>query len=232
MYDLKSGIRCVLGTLAVLGLLSLPGVAAAQSKIVCWKDKSGKVIGCGDKVPPEFQSSATKELDSRGVTRRTTESAEDTNLRRQREQDTARSKAEEDRKTVDQKRQDTALVETYSNEREIDLKRDRDLQVLDGHLEQLTSALKTATQRYNETRSRAETVEKNNKPVSPQLKTEIDRATSDKQRIEHAIEAKQKEKEDTKVRFAGYKKRYNELRGTVSQPVAPAPAQSPVAAKK
>ena len=58
--------------------LAMPVDATAQSgKIVCWKDKAGKVIGCGDKVPPEFQGSGTKELDSRGVTRKTTESADD-----------------------------------------------------------------------------------------------------------------------------------------------------------
>jgi hypothetical protein len=232
MYDLTSRWGSVLGTLAVLGLLGLPGGAAAQSKIVCWKDKSGKVIGCGDKVPPEYQSSATKELDSRGVTRRTTESAEDTNQRRMREQESARAKIEEERKMVGQRRQDTALVETYSNEREIDLKRDRDLQVLDGHLEQLTVAYKAATQRYNETKGRFDTVEKNNKAASPALKDELARATVEKQRMEHAIEAKQKEKEELRERFAGYKKRYNELRGNAPQPVTPAPSQSPVAAKK
>ena len=47
------------------------------SKIICWKDKSGKVVGCGDKVPPEFEDAATKELDRSGVTRKTTETAEE-----------------------------------------------------------------------------------------------------------------------------------------------------------
>src|SRR5688500_10587825 len=122
----------LLAAVAVVVLIALPGTASAQAgRIVCWKDKSGKVIGCGDKVTPEFQSSATRELDSRGVTHKQTESLEDTNRRREREQELARSKTEEDRKVLDQKRQDTALLETYSNEKEIDLKRDRDMQVLD-----------------------------------------------------------------------------------------------------
>src|ERR1044072_5577959 len=124
MRETKPGIAAVLGALALFALLSLSGPAAAQGKIVCWKDKSGKVIGCGDKVPPEFQSSATKELDSRGITRKTTESVEEANQRRAKEQEAARVKADEDRKAVDQKRQDAALLETYANEKEIDLKRD------------------------------------------------------------------------------------------------------------
>src|SRR4051812_45168522 len=146
MHELKTGLVTALAVLAVCALSTLAGPAAAQGKIVCWKDKSGKVVGCGDKIPPEYQSSATKELDSRGITRRTTESVEDANQRRTREQEAARVKAEEERKALDQKRQDTALLETYSNDKEIDLKRDRDLQNIDSQTEQLTTALKGATQ--------------------------------------------------------------------------------------
>ena len=79
--------------IAVAGAVSVyPADAAAQEKkgrIVCWKDKSGKVVGCGDKVPPEFQDSATREMDTRGVTRGTTESAEDAAKRRAQEQEAA-----------------------------------------------------------------------------------------------------------------------------------------------
>ena len=230
MHDLKPRLRAVLGTVAVLALLAGPGVASAQ-KIVCWKDKNGKVIGCGDKVPPEFQSSATKELDSRGVTRRQTESADEATQRRQREEEAAKVRVEEDRKAVDQKRQDNALLATFSNEREIDLKRDRDLQVLDGQIEQLTNAQKAAMQRYNDVRARVDVVEKNKKPIGPQLKAELDRATSDKQRSEHNIEAKQKEKQDLRERFAAYKKRYNELKAGAVPGSMPAQAASASAKK-
>src|SRR6476620_5634603 len=126
MRDLETRAILLLGTLSFAVFASLPATSWAQAqKIVCWKDKSGKVVGCGDKVPPEFQSSATKEMDSRGITRKTTESVEEANQRKGREQEAARVKAEEDRKLTDLKRQDNALLETYSNEKEIDLKRDR-----------------------------------------------------------------------------------------------------------
>ena len=232
MNDLKARLRLALGTIAAVALLAGTGVASAQ-KIVCWKDKTGKVVGCGDKVPPEYQSSATKELDSRGITRRTTESADEATQRRTREQEAARVKAEDDRKQVDLKRHDTALLETYSNEKEIDLKRDRDLQVLDGQLEQLTASLKNVNQRYNDVKGRHDAVEKSGKPAGKALKDELARASADKQRIEQSIESKNKEKQELRERFAGYKKRYAELRGTASSASTPAPApQSAVAAKK
>src|SRR3712207_2146446 len=99
------------------GLLGAATTHAAQ--IVCWKDKSGKTIGCGDKVPPEYQSSATRELDSRGITRKQTESVEDETTRRQRQQEAARLKAEDDRKRLDQQRQDTALLETFRDRKSV-----------------------------------------------------------------------------------------------------------------
>jgi hypothetical protein len=219
--------RKVFGVAGVLALASLmPGTAwAAQGKIVCWKDAAGKVIGCGDKVPPEYQSSGTKELDTRGVTRGTTESVEEVNKRRQKEQEAARIKGDEQRKSVDQKRQDTALLETYSNEKEIDLKRDRDLQVIDLQIEQLTMSQKNATQRHTDTKARVDAVEKSKKPVSAQLTDELTRATADKERLEKSIEAKNQEKEALHNRYAEQRKRYLELRNNPAA-IGTAPAAS------
>ena len=230
MTDLTVRTAAVLGSLAAIGMLTLPGVATAavaQGKIVCWKDTSGKVIGCGDKVPAEFEASGTKELDSRGLTRKTTESADEVAQRRLRDQDAARIKAEEDRRMIIQKRQDTALLETYNNEQEIDLKRDRDLQVINLQVEQLNTALKSAVARYDEVKNRAEALEKNKRPVAPALQDDIVRATADKERLEERIEAKQKETEELRMRYAEYKKRYTDLRTGVSLV-----GQIPLAAKK
>lgn len=227
---LKTGTA--LGALALVGLWCWPETASAQQspkgKIVCWKDKTGKVIGCGDKVPPEFQESATKELDSRGVTRKTTESASETAQRKAREQDAAGVKAEQDRKALDQKRQDMALLETFSNEKEIDLKRDRELGMVDLQIEQLNTALKSATARYNDAKARSDASDKSKGP-SAATKDELARATADKDRLEKGVQAKQTEKDDLRKRYAEYRKRYAELRGTSGSAAA---SQSPVAAKK
>jgi chromosome segregation ATPase len=216
--------RLLAAGILVAGLV-LSGSAAAQSgRIVCWKDKSGKVVGCGDKVPPEFQSNATREMDSRGVTRKQTDSVEEVNRRREREQELARQKAEENKKTLEQKRQDTALMETYASEKEIDLKRDRDLQVIDLQIEQLQGALKNTTVRYNETKTRFDAAEKAKK-VPPALKDEFSRITQEKQRFETGIENRQKEKEELKVKYAEYRKRFTELRAQQGLPPASASAK-------
>lgn len=189
-----------------------PALAAEKSRIVCWKDGSGRVIGCGDKVPPEFQGNATRELDARGVTRRTTESVDEAARRREAEKETGRIRNDDDRRTLEQKRQDHALLATYANAAEIDLKRDRDLQVLDVQLEQMTGALKTVSERHAELKTRADALAKQGKPLPPLLKDDLGRAAQDKGRYESSIENKQREKEELRARFADYRKRYTELR--------------------
>ena len=204
----------------ITGLVLSGTASAAQSggRIVCWKDNSGKVVGCGDKVPPEYQSNATRELDSRGVTRKQTDSVEDTNRRREKDQETARLKAEESKRALDQKRQDTALMETYASEKEIDLKRDRDLQVLDLQIEQLQGALKNTMVRYNDTKARFDAAEKSKKPMPAALKDEFGRVTDEKQRFETGIQNRQKEKEELRVKYADYRKRFTELRAQQGLP--------------
>jgi hypothetical protein len=206
--------------LAVAGAASAyPLDAAAQDKkarIVCWKDKNGKVVGCGDKVPPEFQDSATREMDRTGVTRKTTESAEEAARRRAQEQEAAKAKAEEAKRLAEQKRQDSALLNTYTSEKEIDQKRDRDLQQADIQLTQMKTSLKNATDRYTEVKTRNDAAAKEKAGAPAALKDELAKATNDKQRAEQMVASKEKEKEEITRRYAEQKKRYLELRGEAS----------------
>ena len=135
----------LIAALAPLALGASTAHAQAKGgKIVCWKDKAGKVVGCGDRVPPEYQSSATKELDKRGVTRKTTESAEDAAKREAKEKELAAQKAADEKRIAEQKRQDNALLNSYTTAAELDQRRDRDLQPLNMRISQMQAALKTA----------------------------------------------------------------------------------------
>ena len=217
----------------------IAGTAMAQSKggtkIVCWKDKSGKVVGCGDRVPPEYEDSATKELDRLGVTRKTTESAADEAKRAAedaklgiKKEELTRQREEKNRLATVQRREDAALLATFSNEKEIDLKRDRDLEVVDRQITQLQAAQNNATERSLDLKGRIEAGEKTKKPVSDFIKDEAARAENERVRFEKGIVARSKEKEDVRKRYADMKQRYNELLGTI----APAPTAAAVPAKK
>ena len=221
-----------LAAVAVATLVLGAPVAYAQGKIVCWKDASGKVVGCGDKVPAEFSGSATKELDKEGNVRKTGESLDEAAKRQAREKEQTQAKAEEKRRMTEQKRQDDALLNTFTNEKEIDLKRDRELRALDNFVVQQNAALKSANERVADARKRAEVFEKDKKPVAPTIKEDLARAEREKTRVEGEIATNEKSKADTTTKYAEYRKRFMELKGIAPVPAAPAAAAPAATAKK
>ena len=207
------------------------GALAQGKKIVCWKDKAGKTVGCGDTVPPEYQDNATRELDKRGITRKENETAEERAKREAQEKQQEAQKAEQQKKAAEQRRQDTALLNTFSNEKEIDLKRDRDLQVVDGQMTQLRVAHKNATARYADVKGRIDATAKTGKPATEAQKEELARAQADLDKAELGIVTRDKEKEDIRKRYAEMKERYIQLRSGGAAPAA-APAPTAAATKK
>lgn len=184
----------------------------ASGKIICWKDKSGKVVGCGDKVPPEYQNSATKELDKRGVTIKQSEGPLSAEQKKAQQAELERKKLEQERKE-EQRRNDKALLETFSNEKEIDLKRSRELQLIDGTIETLQTSLKNATDRYNDARGRAGKYAARKEQVPAAVQDEVDRASADKAKIEQQIVAKRKDRDATNKKYDEIKQRFIELKG-------------------
>ena len=211
--------------LAIVVTAALATSAMAQSKgrIVCWKDKAGKVIGCGDKVPPEYEDSATKELDRRGVTRKTTGTPEEQARQAAQEEALAKKKEEEKKRLAEQQRRDSALLNTYANEKEIDQRRDREIQEVDRLLGQFEGLKKSATARREDAQGRVAAAEKARKP-SDALKDEVARAESEIAKFERSIAAKQKEREEIRARYAETKERYAALRAGGAQSAA-APAK-------
>lgn len=227
----RTAILAVLAFMVAVASGSVMAQSKGSGKIVCWKDKLGKTVGCGDTVPPEYQDSATKELDRRGVTRKTTDSTEEAAKRKTQQQGLARQQEEDQKRLADQKRQDTALINTFSSEKEIDAKRDRDMQPVDLQISQFKISLKNANDRQVELKARSAGYEKNKKPVPDNVKDEMARAAAEKQKIEHTIATKEKEKDGIRALYAEYRKRFSELRGTQQPAAAPAPATGPAQKK-
>ena len=218
--------RALLAAFTLALAATSAATALAQSKggrIICWKDASGKVVGCGDRVPPEYEGAATKELDRRGITRKTTDTAEVEARRAAREEALAKQKEEEKRRLDEQRRRDAALLKTYANEGEIDLRRDRELKEVDRVVGQFQGLLKSAAARREVARERLGAAEKAGTRTDV-LKDEVARAEGDMARIEQSIVAKNGEKEEIRARYAATKRRYLELGGGRAQAVA-APAK-------
>jgi chromosome segregation ATPase len=201
--------------------------AQGGGKIVCWKDKAGKTVGCGDKVPPEFQDNATKEINKRGVLLNQSEPPPSAEQKKA-------EQAEKERKAAaavianEQRRRDKALLDTFTNVKEIDLKRNRDIQLLESNIEAQQTNLKNANDRQADARSRIEQYKKENKPVPAPIQEEFDRSDGAKAKIQAQIAQKRKEIADKNLEYDEMKKRFTELTGTAAAP-APAPAPAPTA---
>ncbi len=218
-------------TLLPAALLFATGVAQAQGqssgKIICWKDKSGKVVGCGDKVPPEFQDSATKELNQRGVTIKQSDAALTAEQRRAQQAEAQRKQAESQKKE-EQRRSDKAILDTFTTEKEVDLKRARDVQQLESSIDTLQTNLRNANDRQADARSRIEQFRKNQKPAPPVVQEEFNRSEGDKAKIAGQIAQKRKEIAALNQKYDEIKKRFAELTGgTASGNAKPAPQPAP-----
>jgi hypothetical protein len=213
----RAGLAAALAAAMVLAA----GAALAQGKgrIICWKDKSGKIVGCGDSVPPEYQDAATRELDKRGMTRKTRGTAEEEAKAAAEAEALKKKQEEEKRQQADQRRRDRALLNTYANEREIDQRRDRELQEVDRLLNQFRASHKSAVARHAEASKRLEAAEKAGK-ASDFLKDEVARTEEDKAKLERSIAAREKEKESIRARYAETKRRYTELKSGAAQAAA------------
>lgn len=212
---------CALPAAALALVLALAaGAAMAQSKggskIVCWKDKAGKVVGCGDMVPPEYQDAATQELDRTGVRRKATGTAEEEARRAAEAERLKQQREEEKRRSADERRKDQALLDTYLNEGEIDRRRDRELAEVDRQLDQFRGLQKSATARHSDATSRLAAAEKAGKPADA-IKEEVARTEADKAKLDRGIAAREKEREEIRMRYAETRRRYVELRGGVAQ---------------
>jgi len=205
--------------LLLTALAATPASAAGGSgKIVCWKDKTGKTIGCGDSVPPEYQDNASKQLDKQGITVKKTDAALTPEQKAQQEE--LERKQEEQRKAEDQHRKDKALLDTFTTPQEIDLKRDRDLQLAQSNLEMLQSNVKATNDRLTQAQTRVDGYAKTSKPVPDAVQDELDRAAADKTKLDQQIAAKKQEITDINQKYSDLKQRFIQLTGGSQQPGA------------
>ena len=199
----------------VIALAAIP--APAQQKaggtLVCWKDKTGKTIGCGDKIPPEYQENASSTLNTRGVTINQSE-APPTAEQKQAQKNEAERKQLEDQKREDEKRRDRALLDSFTNEKEIDLKRARDIQQIEVNISTYQANLKSSNDRQTVVSASIERLKKENKPVPAAMQQEYEKLTAEMAKTQDQIKQKRREIADKTQEFDAMKRRFIELRST------------------
>lgn len=224
MFDKCSRLLTTVAAVGVLIVVSATVTdARAAGRIICWKDESGKVVGCGDRVPPEFQGGATKELDSQGITRKTTVTTEEAARQRAEKQELARKRAEERKRLTEQQRQDRALLAIYSNEQEIDDRRDRELRQVEAQIQSLTVSLANANERHSELEARHQAAEKNERLAKalPVLREELETTGAEQRRLQARIASREKDMQDIRLRFDVQKQRFRRLKNSGGASSAP-----------
>jgi hypothetical protein len=186
--------------------------SGGSGKIVCWKDKTGKTIGCGDSIPPEYQDNASKTLDQEGITVKNTDAMLTPEQMKAAQEEEDR-KQKELHKEEDQRRKDKALLDTFTTPQEIDLKRDRDLQLAQSNLELLQSNKTLADASLAQVQARADSYTKGNKPVPDIVQEELERATADKTKTDQQIAAKKQEIIDINQKYDDLRQRFIQLTG-------------------
>ena len=217
MFDKRSRLPATAAAVAVFVAVSATVADAhAAGRIICWKDESGKVVGCGDRVPPEFQGGATKELDSHGVTRKTTVTTEEAARQRAEKQELARKQAEARKRLAEQQRQDRVLLATYSNEQEIDDRRDRELVQVQAQIQSLTVSLTNANERHSELEERRQLAEKNEglAKALPALREELETTGAEQRRLHERIAGREKDMQAIRSRFDVQKQRFRKLKNS------------------
>ncbi|OHC62906.1 MAG: hypothetical protein A3H93_08415 [Rhodocyclales bacterium RIFCSPLOWO2_02_FULL_63_24] len=200
--------------------------AAAQTRIYCCDDAAGRKV-CGDFLPAACQGRAYEERDNRGFISKSVEAPLTAEQQARRDAEAAK-KEELKKKAAEERRRTLALLATYSSEKDINSARDRALAEVD-------KAMKQSQQRLEEANKKKQKLERDKefykgKPLPEQVKAQVLDNEKEIKAQQDAVEAKVKEMEEVRLRFAEEKTRYLELTGKKSTEAAPAVPAAPAAA--
>jgi hypothetical protein len=191
--------------LAVALLLSA-GVAHAQ--MYRWVDGNGRVH-YSDTPPVTYQKSGGAELSKQGNLIKRTQSEAERRAEAERAAEQKRIQAEQNK----QAQLDRALTQTYTSEAEIDLARDR---ALEHHRLAIKGAEirgKAVEANVAELKARIANIEKAGRPVSPNLKEQLDQASRESLDLKRTILNNEEAMLQVREKYATDKLRFRELTG-------------------
>lgn len=200
--------------------------AAAQIRIYCCDDAKGRKV-CGDFLPPACQGRAYEERDNRGFVAKTVEAPLTAEQQARRDAEMAKQE-EAKRKAGEERRRTLALLSTYSSEKDINSARDRALAEVDKNLKQAQQRLEDAHKKKKKLDGDKEFYK--GKPLPASVTADVRDNEKEIKAQQATVDAKVKEMEEVRGRFAEEKKRYLELTGKKSTEAAPAAAPAPAAA--
>lgn len=197
--------RMAFSVLAVALLLS---AGAAHAQMYRWVDGNGRVH-YSDTPPTTYQKSGGAELSKQGNIIRRTQSEAERRAEAERQAEQKRIQAEQGK----QAQLDRALTQTYTSEAEIDLARDR---ALEHHRLAIKGAEirgKAVEANLAEMKARIANIEKAGRPVSPNLKEQLDQATRESLDLKRTVLNNEDAMLQVREKYAADKVRFRELTG-------------------
>jgi hypothetical protein len=191
----------------VLGLtFSLP----ASAKLYKWVDNDG-VTHYGETIPPEFADKDRSELNKSGrvIKQQTILTPEE----RQTKKEADAKKRADENAALEKKRHDQTLISTYSSGKEIDLARDRSVQQINSHINNINSQLKLINETLNGLQKESDGYTKAKKPIPPSLQEDLRESLARQEKLKQTLEKIEADKSSTEARFKADKTRYQELTG-------------------
>lgn len=209
-------------------ILAVLGAALAASPVLAQQQKPGSkpstttLRKCVDEQgvtqyydknpPPGCKDREITEMTTKGVPKKTI-SAPPTEEQRKAQAEEAARKAEEEKRQKDQARKDKALLDTYTSEKEIDLARDRNLQAVEGTIQNIEARLKSAKVRNAQFTQQSEGFARQGKPLPEGLKEDTAASQKDVERLQQELEIKNRERDAIRARYEADKQRFRELKG-------------------
>jgi hypothetical protein len=193
---------------SALAAALLLAAGMAQATMYRWVDGNGRVH-YSDTPPTTFQKSGGTELSKQGNVIRRTQS--ETERRAE-----AERRAEQKRIEVEQGKQaqlDRALTQTYTTEAEIDLARDRALEHHKLAIKGAEIRGKAVEANLAELKARIANIEKTGRPVSPNLKEQLDQVTRESLDLKRTILNNEEAMVQVGEKYAADKARFRVLTG-------------------
>ena len=193
---------------SVLAVALLLSTGAAHAQMYRWVDGNGRVH-YSDTRPVTYQKSGGAELSKQGNLIKRTQSEAERRAEAERAAEQKRIQAQQNK----QAQLDRALTQTYTSEAEIDLARDRALEHHKLAIKGAEIRGKAVEANLAELKTRIANIEKAGRPVSPNLKEQLDQASRESLDLKRTILNNEEAMLQVREKYAVDKLRFRELTG-------------------
>ncbi|MDH5387303.1 MAG: DUF4124 domain-containing protein [Gammaproteobacteria bacterium] len=198
--------------LTPLFLILLVCAFPVQAKMFKWVDEEGNTH-FGDKIPERYLNKEHKELNEQGAVMKAHEEVvAETEEQRQEKKRLKAAKAEEEKRAKEQAKQDRVLLDTYTTERDLDAALKARLDAVGSQLQLSKSIIEDAKRKLAIIEKNMATYATKGKEVPKDISDKAKRQENQLRTYEDLAASHEKRKQEITEQFAGYVKRFRELK--------------------